>query len=69
LVLGKTYLDRDAWICSELAVAGGTVVKLFDPKVVRANVTYPRDLVNNERFDLSSNWHDAALWTPKKDGR
>ena len=64
--LGKTYLDRDSWICSELAVAGGTVVKLFDPKVVYANVTYPRDLVDNERHDLSANWHEAAVWSPKQ---
>ena len=66
LVLGKTYLDRDSWICSELAVAGGTVVKLFDPKKVRANVTYPRDLVNNEYHDLSATWEDAALWLPAR---
>ena len=69
LILGKTYLDRDSWICSELAVAAGTLVKLFDPKVVFANVAYPRDLVDNERYDLSANWHDAALWLaerPKK---
>jgi hypothetical protein len=64
LVLGKTYLDRDSWICSELAVAAGTVVKLFDPAVVRANVTYPRDLVDNRRHDLSGNWHDPAEWQP-----
>jgi hypothetical protein len=63
-VLGKTVLDRDSWICSELAVAAGTVVNLFDPKVVPSNVPYPRDLVNNERYDLSANWHDAALWLP-----
>lgn len=65
-VLGGTVLDRDSWICSELAVAAGTVVKLFDPKVVPANAVYPRDLVNNERYDLNANWHDAGLWTPKR---
>lgn len=65
-VLGKTVLDRDAWICSELAVAAGTVAKLFDPKVVPSNVPYPRDLVSNERYDLSATWHDAALWVRKK---
>jgi hypothetical protein len=63
LVLGKTYLDRDSWICSELSVAAGTAVKLFDPKVVHANVAYPRDLVDNVRFDLSATWHDAAVWS------
>ncbi len=65
MFFGATVLDRDSWICSELAVAAGTVVKLFDPKVVYANVCYPRDLVNNERYDLSANFHDAAIWSPK----
>jgi len=63
---GKTVLDRDAWICSELAVAAGTVAKLFDPKVVHSNVAYPRDLVDNQRYDLSAAWHDAAMWTPER---
>jgi hypothetical protein len=66
-LLGKTYLDRDSWICSELAVAAGTVVKLFDPTAVHANVTYPRDLVDNVRHDLSSGWHDAAVWMPHRE--
>jgi hypothetical protein len=66
LILGKTYLDRDSWICSELAVAAGTVVKLFDPKVVFANVAYPRDLVDNDRYDLRENWHDAAVWLAER---
>ncbi len=66
MVLGSTQLDRDSWICSELSVAAGTVAKLFDPKVVYANVAYPRDLVNNERYKLDATWHDAALWLPKR---
>ena len=66
LVLGKTYLDRDSWICSELSVAAGTVVKLFDPKVVYANVAYPADLVDNARYEFADTWHDAALWSPKE---
>jgi hypothetical protein len=60
--LAQTYLDRDAWICSELAVAAGTVAGLFDPRVVRANVTYPQDLVDNRRHDLGAAWHDPAEW-------
>jgi hypothetical protein len=66
MFLGATVLDRDAWICSELSVAAGTVVKLFDPKVVFANVSYPRDLVDNQKYSLSDNWHDAAIWIPMK---
>lgn len=66
LVFGATVLDRDSWICSELSVAAGTVAKLFDPKIVHANVAYPRDLVNNERYDLSATWHDAAVWSAER---
>jgi hypothetical protein len=62
--LAQTHLDQDAWICSELAVAAGTVVGLFDPRVVRANVTYPQDLVDNQRYNLRAVWHDPAEWRP-----
>ena len=57
----RPFSSRTTVTSSELAVAAGTVAKLFDPKVVPSNVPYPRDLVNNERYDLSGNWHDAAL--------
>jgi hypothetical protein len=59
-------LKRDAWICSELAVAAGTVAGLFDPKAVRANATSPRDLVDNRRHALGAVWHDAAEWRPAR---
>jgi hypothetical protein len=62
--LAHTYLNRDSWICSELAVAAGTVAGLFDPKVVRANVTYPLDVVDNRCHDLRAVWHDALEWRP-----
>lgn len=65
-VMGKTVIDRNSWICSELAVAAGTVAKLFDPKVVHSNVAYPRDLVDNARYDLRATWHDAAAWVAQK---
>jgi hypothetical protein len=67
-MLGGTSLDRDAWICSEISVAAGTVAKLFDPAVVYANVAYPRDLVDNRRYDLSRTWEDAARWRPTPAG-
>ena len=63
---GKTILDRDSWICSELSVAAGTVAKLFDPKVVHSTIAYPRDLIDNARYDLSKTWHDAAVWHPTR---
>jgi hypothetical protein len=64
MFLAGTYLDRWSWICSELSVAAGTVAGLFDPAVVRANVTYPRDIVDNHRFDLSKTWHAGETWSP-----
>jgi hypothetical protein len=63
-LLAETCLDRDSWICSELAVAAGTVAGLFDPRAVPANVTYPQDLVDNQRHDLGAVWHDPAEWRP-----
>ena len=63
-ILGKTYTDRDSWICSELAMAGAAVVGLIDPEVVHANSVYPRDLVDNQRYNLGLSWHDAAVWRP-----
>jgi hypothetical protein len=62
--LGATALDRDAWICSELAVAAGTVAGLFDRRTVHANVAYPEDLVDNHRHNLGAVWHDPAIWRP-----
>jgi hypothetical protein len=63
-LLARTRLDRDSWICSELAVAAGTVAGLFDPQDVQANATYPRDLVDNRRHDLRRVWEDAVVWRP-----
>ena len=62
--LAETRLDRDSWICSELAVAAGTVAGLFDPREVRANATYPRDLVDNQHHNLRAGWQDLATWQP-----
>jgi len=64
LFLAETNLDRSTWICSELAVAAGTVAGLM-PKTVKSNVTYPLDLVYNRRHDLSRIWHDAEVWRTK----
>ena len=63
-LLARTYLDRNAWICSELAVAAGSVAGLIDPTKVRANATYPRDLVDDRRHDLSAVWEAPAEWRP-----
>jgi hypothetical protein len=67
-LLARTYLDRDSWICSELAVAAGTVAGLFNPKVVPANATYPLDLVDNRTYNLRPVWHDPAEWKSASEG-
>lgn len=65
LFLADTVLDRSSWFCSELSVAAGTVAGLF-PASVKANVTYPLDIVDNRRHNLSRVWHDAATWSATK---
>lgn len=62
-LLASTELDRWSWICSELVVAAATVAEIC-PKTVKANVTYPLDLVNNRRHDLSLVWLDGEIWRP-----
>jgi hypothetical protein len=66
LFLGGTYFDRDSWMCAELAVVAAGKVGLLDPRSIAANATYPCDVVDNRRHDLSASWHDPAVWTPKK---
>ncbi len=61
LFLAKTDLDQSSWICSELVVAAGTVAGLFSNNV-KSNVTYPLDLVNDRRHNLSRTWHPAEIW-------
>lgn len=67
--LGKTQTDRSAWICSEISVAGATVAGLVGADEVHSNVAYPRDLVDNRRYDLSVAWYDAAAWRPVRPSR
>jgi hypothetical protein len=62
LFLANTYLDRWSWICSELAVAAGSVAGLIDPRAVPSNVVYPLDVVDDHRYDLSRHFHGAELW-------
>jgi hypothetical protein len=63
-LLAKTDLERDSWMCSELSVGCGSVAGLLDGNKIRANATYPRDLVDNERHDLAAVWENAAVWRP-----
>jgi hypothetical protein len=62
LFLANTYLDRWSWICSELAVAAGSVAGLIDPNAVPSNVVYPLDVLDDHRYDLSRHFHGAEVW-------
>jgi hypothetical protein len=62
-LFGKTDLDRHAWMCSELVVAAGTVVGLFDPTKHKANMIYPSDLLFDDRYDLRATWEVGAAWS------
>lgn len=61
---GKTYANRDRWLCAELVVAGNTHVGLFDPTKHFANSIYPRDIIYDDVHDISANFHPAEVWTP-----
>jgi len=62
---GATYTDRDAYLCAELVIAGGTVGGIFDPQVHKANTIYPRDVVQDDIHDLSALYHEARVWLPR----
>jgi hypothetical protein len=62
---GRTVLDRDRWICSELAVAAATAAGVLDPTVHPANMMLPRDLCYDERYDLGPQYEPPALWSPR----
>lgn len=62
-VFGKTYTDRSSYMCAELAMAGGTVAGLFDPIRQPGNAIYPRDIIYNDKYDLSATHHEVELWS------
>jgi hypothetical protein len=62
-LFGATYTDRSSYMCAELAVAGGTVAGLLDPAKHPGNAIYPRDIIFNDKYDLSATYHEAELWT------
>lgn len=62
---GRTVIDRDRWICSELVVAAAVVAEVWPLDAFPANMMYPRDLCYDERFDLSPYYEPAAMWYPR----
>jgi hypothetical protein len=62
---GRTVIDRDRWICSELVVAAAAVAEVWSVDTFPANMMYPRDLCYDERFDLSPYYETPAMWYPR----
>jgi hypothetical protein len=62
-LFGATYTDRSSYMCAELAVAGGTVVGLFDSAKQPGNAIYPRDIIYDDNYDISANYHGAEMWS------
>jgi hypothetical protein len=66
--LGKTILDRDRWLCSELVVAAMTVAGVLNDTEHPANTFYPRDLCfDDSRHDLSRHYRRPARWSTRPD--
>jgi hypothetical protein len=63
-LFGATYLDRPSYLCAELVVAGGTIGGIFDPHVHKGNTCYPRDLIQNDIYDLSPLYEEVQVWIP-----
>jgi hypothetical protein len=60
--LATTYMDRRRWLCAEIVVTGATMLGIFDPAVVKGTVTYPLDIVSDNKFDLSGVLEPAWTW-------
>ncbi len=59
-----TRLARERWLCCEIVVSGAHLIGLIDGRVIKSETTYPLDIVNDKRFDLSANYCPAAFWGP-----
>ncbi|HZZ81358.1 MAG TPA: YiiX/YebB-like N1pC/P60 family cysteine hydrolase [Gemmataceae bacterium] len=64
-IFNRTVLDREGWICSELAVAAATAAGVLNETDHPANMMLPRDLCYDERYDLSPQYEPPALWYPR----
>jgi hypothetical protein len=62
---GRTVLEREGWICSELAVAAATAAGVLNETEHPANMMLPRDLCYDERYNLSARYEAPALWYPR----
>ena len=64
--LAATYDERTRWLCAEIVVSGGALVNLIDRDKVKATVTYPLDMVDDVRIDLSATYEPTVYWSSQK---
>ena len=64
--LAATYDDRTRWLCAEIVVSAGALVNLLDRDKVKATVTYPLDMVDDVRIDLSATYEPTVYWSSQK---
>ena len=63
-LFAATITDRRRWICSEIVIAAGTVIGLFDPKVMPGSAIYGRDVLDDRTYDLSCLYEPYGRWSP-----
>ena len=62
-LFGSSCVNRHYWFCSELAIAAMSVAGVIDPKVVKPNTIYPRDMFYDRPYDLKPYWEEPRRWT------
>ena len=62
-LLANTYMNRSTWLCSEIVVAAGTLIGLFDPDVHKATAIYPRDIIDDCTYPMHHDWEPAGIIT------
>jgi hypothetical protein len=60
-----TRFDRHRWLCAEIAVTAAALVGLTDPKKVCGSNTYPLDIIDDSKHDLSASYHAFGYWAPR----
>lgn len=61
-LFGSSRIDRNNWFCSELVIAALAAAGVVDPKVMKPNTLYPRDLFADRPFNLNPCWGEPRRW-------
>lgn len=62
--IAKTRFDRCRWLCTEIVVAAGTLVGLFD-ETVKADVCYPLDILDDQhKYNIGAHYELPGYWCP-----